>query len=67
MRENLVAEVAANLEHLVHAADEQPLEVKLQRDAEIKFATERVVKSSERLGRCAAGGIACIIGVSTST
>ena len=40
---------------LVHAADEQPLVIKLQRDAQIKFAAERVVIGLERLRRRAAG------------
>ena len=54
-REAFVAEVFPDLKQLVDAADEQPLVVKLQRDAQIKFAAERVVKGLERLRRCAAG------------
>ena len=54
-REAFVAEVAADLEHLVHAADQQALEVKLQRDAQIEIAAERVVIGLERLRRRAAG------------
>ena len=54
-REAFVAEVFPDLKQLVDAADEQPLVVKLQRDAQIKFAAERVVKGLERLRRRAAG------------
>ena len=54
-REAFVAEVAPDLKQLVNAADEQALEVKLQRDAQIKIAAERVVKGLERLRRRAAG------------
>ncbi len=54
-REAFVAEVFPDLKQLVYAADEQPLVVKLQRDAQIKFAAERVVKGLERLRRRAAG------------
>ena len=54
-REAFVAEVAADLEHLVDAADEQALEIKLERDAQIKIAAERVVMRDERLRRRAAG------------
>jgi hypothetical protein len=65
-REAFVAEVAADLEHLVHAADQQALEIQFQRDAQVKIAAQRVVMV---LKGCAAAppGIACIIGVSTST
>ena len=54
-REAFVAEVSADLEQLVDAAHEQPLEIKLQRDAQIKIAAERVVMGLERLRRRAAG------------
>ena len=37
-RDALVAVVAADLEHAIHPADEQPLEVQFQRDAQIKVA-----------------------------
>src|ERR1022692_4503834 len=50
-REAFVAEVAADLEHLVHAADEQALEIQFQRDAQIKIAAERVVMRLEGLRR----------------
>ena len=54
-REAFVAEVFPDLKQLVYAADEQPLVVKLQRNAQIKFAAERIVKGLERLRRRAAG------------
>ncbi len=54
-REAFVAEVFPDLKQPVDAADEQPLVIKLQRDAQIKFAAERVVKGLERLRRRAAG------------
>ncbi len=54
-RQAFVAEIAANLEHAVDPADEQPLQVKLQRDAQVKIAAQRVVMRHERLRRRAAG------------
>ena len=60
-----VAIVAVDLEHFLEAADGQPLEVKLGRDAHVHLLVERVVVRDEGLGRRAAG-IGCIIGVSTS-
>ena len=54
-RETFVAEIFSDLKQLVNAADEQPLVIKLQCDAQIKFAAERVVKRLERLRRRAAG------------
>jgi trehalose/maltose hydrolase-like predicted phosphorylase len=64
-REAFVAEVAADLEQLVNAADEQALEVKLQRDAQVKSQPSALCLV---LNGCAAAppGMACIIGVSTS-
>ena len=49
-REAFVAEVAADLIDAIQAADEQPLEVKLQRDAQIKITAERVMVGNERGG-----------------
>ena len=51
----LVAEVAVDLEHPLHAADEQPLEVEFRRDAQVEVHVERVVVRDERPGRGAAG------------
>ncbi len=44
-----------DLKQFINAADKQPLVIKLQRDAQIKFAAERIVKSLERLRRRTAG------------
>ena len=54
-RDALVAVVATDLEHAIHPADEQSLEVQLQRDAQVKVAAQRVVPGDERLSRRAAG------------
>src|SRR6266498_94067 len=54
-RKTFVTEIAADLEHTVKTADEQALEVKFQRDAEIKIAPERMMLGDERLGGRAAG------------
>ena len=54
-REAFVAEVAANLKDLVHAAHEQALEVKLEGDAEVEVAAEGLVLGDEGPRRCAAG------------
>src|SRR5262249_11185876 len=51
----LVPEVPVDLEHLLHAADRQPLEVQLGRDAEIEVHVERVVVCDERTRDGAAG------------
>ena len=51
----LVAEVLAELEHLVHAADEQPLQVQLRRDAHHAVLVERVEVREERLCRRTTG------------
>ena len=48
----LVAEDAPDLVHLLEAADEQALEVQLERDAQEQVAVERVVVGRE--GRAAA-------------
>ena len=50
----LVAEVLAELEHLVHAADEESLQVELRRDAHHAVLVERVEVGEERLCRSAA-------------
>ena len=53
-RDAFVAEVAIQFEDLVEAADEQTLEIKFRRDAQIKIEPERLVMRAERLGRRAA-------------
>ena len=53
----LVAEILAELENLVHAADEEPLKIKLRRDAHYAILVERVEVRNERLSR----GAACLI------
>ena len=53
--EALVAEHAADLEDPVHAADDQPLEVQLEGDAQVQRHVERVVVGDERAGVGAAG------------
>ena len=53
--EALVAEVAADLEDLVEAADDEALEVELRRDAQEHVAVERVVVRREGLRGGAAG------------
>ena len=54
-RHALVAEHPADLEDPVHAADDQPLEVQLERDAQVQRHVERVVVGDERAGVGAAG------------
>ena len=54
-RHALVAEDAPDLEHPLHAADDQPLEVQLERDAQVEVDVERVVVRDERAGVGAAG------------
>ena len=44
-----VAEVAVEFENFCEAADEEALEIKLRRDAQIEVHTERVVVRLERL------------------
>ncbi len=53
-RNAFVPEVSVQLENLVEAAHEQPLQIKLRRDAERKIEAERIVMGAERLGRRAA-------------
>ena len=50
----LVAKVLADLVHALEAADDQPLEVELGRDAEVEVLVEHVVMRHERLGERAA-------------
>ena len=50
----LVAEHPPDLEHPLEAADHEPLEVQLGRDAQVQVQVERVVVRDERLGRRAA-------------
>ena len=50
-----VAVDAAQLVHPLDAADQQPLEVQLQRDPQEQVDVERVVMRHERPGRGAAG------------
>ena len=51
----LVAEDPTDLEHSLHAADDQPLEVQLERDAQVQLHVEGVVVGDERPGVGAAG------------
>ena len=51
----LVAEVAVDLEHALEAADHEPLEVQLRRDAQVQVGVERVVVGHERPGDRPAG------------
>ena len=53
-RQPLVAEVAADLVDALEAADDQPLEVQLGRDAHVEVEIERVVMGRERARRGAA-------------
>jgi hypothetical protein len=62
---SLVAEVAVDLEYLLHPADDEPLQVELGRDAQEELHVERVVMRREGPRRGAARD-RCIIGVSTS-
>src|SRR5437762_837651 len=50
-----VPKVAADLKYAIDSADEQALQIKLQRDAQVKVAAERIVESDKRL-RCSASG-----------
>src|SRR4051794_9135560 len=50
-----VPEVSVQLENLVEPPDQEPLEVKLGRDSQIQVESERLVMSSKRLRRRAAG------------
>ena len=54
VRDALVAEVLAELVDLLEPADDEPLEVELGRNAQIKVAVERVVMRDERTGSGAA-------------
>ena len=55
-RDAFVAEVAVDLEELVRQpADQQPLQMQLGRDAQVKLEIERVVMRVERFGRGTAG------------
>ena len=54
-RHALVAEHAADLEHLLHTADDQPLQVELGRDAQVEVLPECVVVGDERTGERSAG------------
>ena len=49
-RQTLVAEHPTDLEHPVHAADDQPLEVQLEGDPQVHRHVERVVVGDERTG-----------------
>ena len=51
----LVAENAADFIYLIKAADNQPLEVQLQRNAHIHIDIKRVVMRDKRAGRRASG------------
>ena len=50
----LVAEAATDLEHPLHAADDEPLQVQLGRDAQVEVHVEGVVVGDERLRQRAA-------------
>ena len=54
-RDPLVAEVAVDLEHPLDAADRQPLQVQLRRDAQVQLHVERVVVRHEGTRQRAAG------------
>ena len=54
-RNAFVAKIAVDLEHLLQAADDQPLEIELGRDAQIQIGVERVVMRHERPRRGAPG------------
>ena len=54
-RDPLVPEVAVDLEDLLDAADRQPLQVQLRRDAQVQLHVERVVMRDERPRQRAAG------------
>ena len=54
-RHALVAEDAADLEHALHATDDEPLEVQFERDAQVQVEIERVVVGDERASVGAAG------------
>src|SRR5260370_7841045 len=46
-----VAKVAIDFKDLVEPAHQQPFQIKLRRNAQIKIETERFVVRAERLGR----------------
>ena len=54
-RDALVAEVAVDLVDALDAADDEPLEVELRRDAHVQLHVERVVMRDERPRQRAAG------------
>ena len=54
-RDPLVPEVAVDLEHPLDAADRQPLQIQLRRDAHVQPHVERVVMRDERPRQRAAG------------
>src|SRR6266404_1412399 len=54
-RESLVAEVAAYFKYFVKTSHQEAFEIKLESDAQIKIATQRVVMSFKWLGCRAAG------------
>ena len=54
-RQPLVAEIAVDLVHALEAADDQPLEIELRRDAQVHVDVERVVMRQERPRDRAAG------------
>jgi hypothetical protein len=54
-RDSLVAKTAADLEHLVEAADDQSLQVELGGDPQIEIGVEGVVMRDERARRGTAG------------
>ena len=54
-RHALVAEDPSDLEHLVDASDDEPLEVELEGDPEIHVDVEGVVVGEERRGKRSPG------------
>ena len=64
-RDALVPEVARDLVDALEAADDEPLQIQLRRDAQEEIHVERVVVRHERPRR-APPAIGCITGVSTS-
>src|ERR1043166_7780059 len=52
---SFVAKVAIDFENLVEAADEEPFQIQLRRDPQIKIESERLVMRAEWLRRRAAG------------
>ena len=54
LRYPFIPEIPVQLKDLIKSADQQPLEIKLRRDAKIKLQSERFVMGPKRLGGGAA-------------